>query len=748
MYTQNEVTSSQTFHAKQITDPAALPVWMTLFATYRFEAVDQRGTKRRMTLRDVITSFMTHDCTGIEKEKRAAYAFCNDTGTLEGTPNGLIQIDFDHLGDGEAERFKADVSRYPGILYAGLSASGRNVWALIYAPDREGGLYATRQIAAFMASLGYHFANTKLELGKVDDHCDGAHQLRYQAYDPAPFVADFCAPIAPDYSTALTRSGARRAFEIWTNGRPIQGDDYEQAVTAIFDAALCVNIAGDYGIKPFRGSCDVQILGDSGSAKTQGRIMPLRRIAQANNVRLIGGLRATDAAFYDEIINAACDVQRDDKGKPTGITVRTAPNPLACILDESGDTETSRRGNQAKAQQNLIRRIACFDTDINIGCTAEQMRTYGGYLPSTLPVKLLSYRTTTPNQLKGVDFDDEQEGGNGRRTLYAAIKPAPKTYLNIDDFEAKKARILYDQIGLEALNDKLARRWGNARARTTFTADESANAASAARQAARLAFERAHIPKDWGDTVLYNTALFLAAIRCADQDLPDTFITANDLETACAVALNSFACVRALTSASKRKKLEIARTDSERTRLIVEYIEGRKSGDVGRSNLARYFGKDVLETVKTLCDEGILTEFTKKNAQGKNPAIYYRVTPEGEQAQAASDYKKKQEARRPKTRIRGKGGSVWDGDTQAARREYAECDEAEKTKRLESYWQKHEKDNPLVEGNRNNSMAAFVTKLCKDGMYDDTAHRFSYDLAISSGLPEMEAQTVTRPRDV
>lgn len=726
--------------------------WSEGITVYRFDNKDRRDTRTQKTLRDFFNAVQRPKLTReddrpaepTKKDKLPAWALCNDTGDGSGTPNGLMQIDFDRL-DGDPEEFKQVlVSRYPGILFAALSASGKNVFALIYAPDHDGGIYAADHIAAFMHSYGFRFDR--------DTSCDKQCQLRFEPYDPSPYIAPTFEAIAPDYSTALLRSPARNAFRIWANGEELRADDYEAALTAICTAALCVHVQSDYGLgQKFPGACDVQILGESGCAKTYGRIKPLRKIARESNVRDIAGLRTTDSSCYDEFLEAACNLMTDEKGRVFVNTVRDYPKPTSYIVDESGDTDKSNQGNQHKTQQNLIRRIAPFDGEIAIGRTSTLKREFGDNVPNTVPVRLIQYRVTTPNQLNGIDFNDLQAGGNGRRTLYAMAQPPKNNFLACDDLAEKRRRILNEraEMQLSELCYWLRHEFGDENKPYTF----EACGCDVARQAAKLAFQRAKIPETYADTCLYNTALFLAVLRCGlalgdggDPERFDDRIRACDLETATAICLNSFSVVRALTARSAAERLAVARTESEKVRLVIEYISGRKNKEIARGNLIRRFGRDVIDVVSNLCAEGVLREVTRVNKEtGKNPNTYFQITPEGEEGTAAKEYAEKQARRAPKTRRRDDRPADQSG---GAAKEYAECSDDEREERVQQYLIKWRADsnNALVEGNRNNVLNKLAYNMQKAGMWDDIAQRQFEAIAASSGLSRKEVGTIMRPR--
>ena len=649
----------------------AIPAWCADFTAIRFRLCTDRQNPVRTSLGGFVQACLKDTVTpdgedwkkavreGRAKKKNVLpdWSLCNDTGTNEGTPNGLIQLDFDHVD--RPQELRDALRGFPGILMAAVSASGHGVFALAYAPDRDLGLYAARKYAEILSARGFKFG--------YDNSCEKACQLRFETYDPGLWVAPQLVALGPDYTASLLRSDARRAFWIWRNGEAGPGD-YESAVTAIFTASMCAHVASDYGLhKAFVGGCDVQIVGRSGACKTQGRLKELCRIADRypGSVRLVGGLRTTDAAFYDTFIDAAYTIQTDEKGKVVSLSPRAIPDKLAAILDESGDAETSARGNSQKSQANVIRRMACFDGEITAGQTAEMRKRFGGKLPDRIPARLVMYRTCTPDQLATKDFARQQTGGNARRVLYAKVQTdtadaAPRLCSEKKDAKAHRFLTEDSRERLDALCDWMVAKYSEIDpSQFRFSWDDPA--AVTARQAAEFALERAGVDVDAvADTMIYNTALFLAVLRNAvAQDDSDRTIGANEIETAAAIALNSFAVVRELSAAGAGEQLAGCRTDSERQAFILRYLEGRPGHAIARGNMIRKHGREVISVCEDMLKNGVIREVYKACADGKNKNVYWEVTPDGEQERASQEWKMRNE-RKAAGSVRKSGGSVFD----------------------------------------------------------------------------------------
>ena len=651
------------------TQSAAIPAWAESISIARFQRITQRTSFDTLALADFFKAVQTDDDgkrevrahpdkTQLKVDHLPAWALTQipeqGAGTLEGKPNGLFQLDFDHAE--QPERLKADLVTIPGILFAALSARGKGVFALMYAPDHNAGVWVADAIADELKGRGHRFER--------DKRCDAPNYVRFESYDAAPFIAPTLLSyetLIRDYSKALERSHARKAFEVWTNQN---APDYESAATAIFAASLCANVASAYGGNTYPAKCDVQILAKSGSCKTEGRTKPLRKLARFYGVDQAGGLRTTDAAFYDQFIKAAFAIECDDKGKIKGLTPKKSPDKLACILDESGDTERSRAGNSNKAQQNLIRRIACYDGEINIGATAEQQRQYNWKLPATIDACLVMYRICTPNQLAGKNFDDEAEGGNARRVLYAKMtNDTERPILDAVKAQEEKARRIlspYSDSVLQEISENLRRECAGDKPKVFMANFEGET--RTAYQCARIAFMRAGIDvESCLDTCIFNTCAWLCALRNAcNPDKAHDQITANEIDTACALFLNSFALVNELRSEGAEKLLVTARTNTERQNLILKMFEGGKA--LWKGNAKRYikqhFGSEVIAVADDMLKNGILREVVETSEKGNRNTLW-ELTPDGEQEKAAAEYAKAHESRRTKQ----KSQSVFDGNT-------------------------------------------------------------------------------------
>jgi VirE N-terminal domain./Primase C terminal 2 (PriCT-2). len=96
--------------------------------------------------------------------------------------NGLICLDFDE-GDGNPppEQMKGDLSQFSQVAYASLSVGGRGVFAII--PTNNEKVADHPRICDFLRDIF-------LQIGlKADPSCKDVSRLRFQSYDPSPYIA-------------------------------------------------------------------------------------------------------------------------------------------------------------------------------------------------------------------------------------------------------------------------------------------------------------------------------------------------------------------------------------------------------------------------------------------------------------------------------------------------------------------------------------------------------------------------------
>lgn len=201
------------FVPQQTTRVNPLPAWTHDFIVTRFDAVDMRRTAHRMRFSDFVRAVCSpekaltrsdpfnqwnENIGALDPQQRKeakiylpAWSLTSDRGTDDSAATGLCQLDFDGVED--PQRLKKELSTVAGVIFAALSASGTGVFAMLYAPDFDGGVFVGRQILAEMRRRG-------IKIEKLDPRCEHIGQLRFESYDPEPFVAPSCEPIAPNYS--------------------------------------------------------------------------------------------------------------------------------------------------------------------------------------------------------------------------------------------------------------------------------------------------------------------------------------------------------------------------------------------------------------------------------------------------------------------------------------------------------------------------------------------------------------------
>lgn len=304
-----------------------------------------------------------------------AFTLCQytDPRDNETKPNGLLLMDFDGIENGEsAARLKADLARLPGIVFAALSVSGRGVFGLIYAPERDFGVYAARQYADALRLYGHRF--------NLDEAAFEASHMRAETYDPEAYIALECVKI-DDANPDLRRSYEaekelrQRAIELPRPRRSAYGESMcEMAAKAWRASDLAEYIAQKRGevATPRKGGAEWTV----GKAKGKGSI----------SVREIDG-RAVAKDFADGAPQRdAVDWVMELEGlRDKGEAARRAAEIVGLKLPER--KTASRRGSSsetAEAEEN-----APAETGRRRKGWKEKMRDYlSGYKFDTFAGKL------------------------------------------------------------------------------------------------------------------------------------------------------------------------------------------------------------------------------------------------------------------------------------------------------------------------------------------------------------------------
>ena len=567
-------------------------------------------------------------------------------GTDKGKRNGLLQLDLDaeHLPNGgrakvDLDALKAAVIEYQGIIFAARSSGGHGVSCLLHAPDLELGTAYARQLADELRRRGFAI--------ELDPKGSKPEWGRYETYDPSPYVAEHDSIIAMPAGEGLARHTAKPIFDLCGT------TTHEGAIFAMSVAAISSRITFQAHGAALKASADVQLIGESGDGKTTFRIKPLQTIAEQVGTRQPGGIRTTDAALMDALIYAAYDVQRDDKDKVITAVLRPFPQKLAFIRDENGEVERATGTDPNKALMNVIRREA-FSGAVEIGSTKEMMKEYRGLIDGTVPADVTFYRSCTQEQLRIEAAADK--AGNGRRVLYAQF---PKIEYDLQGRRAeqqKRARDISTPEKMQRFHE-LASNIQTALANRTISIAPDAEASSAAMAAARHALRSAGIADGWQDTMIYNAAALLAAVRIGFT-FHDTFdapltISAEDIYAAADVAIESNRIRVALTSHGLAEALVMARTAGERTDKLIEYIAS--CGKVRRDKLIKRIGtgKQASDMLDGLCEEGILSYAIETS--GGQARGWYSVTPEDDVEAAKASYAEfRQRKEQPRGAAKGK----------------------------------------------------------------------------------------------
>ena len=162
--------------------------------------------------------------------------------------NPLIVLDFDNLPDPEAA--KELLARIPYIYYAGLSVSGRGLFAIIPIAAADHTQHKTyfHALEKEMQQIGL----------TIDKACKDVTRLRVVSYDPDPYINPDCTTYtlpdtpAPEQDTEETTTEDLEALKLeehillWEE-QQIPLDDYDQWITV----GMALSRLGEPGRQPF-----------------------------------------------------------------------------------------------------------------------------------------------------------------------------------------------------------------------------------------------------------------------------------------------------------------------------------------------------------------------------------------------------------------------------------------------------------------------------------------------------------------
>lgn len=633
------------------------------------------------------------------------------------TPNGSISIDIDDVEPERQIELKARLSRIPCVFFAAVSVSGKGLYAI--ASVSEEVQRDPEKISKLLSIIDAAVLHDRKGNEHIDTSCRDLARRRFESYDPECYFDESKA--ANEYRGDI-RERCRAAYDASAiaaiakhfGGRGDAGPGSAQAGLAIAGVAVAAGgrVHGrifDRNYYPSRAQ--VVILGDSGAGKSTGAA-PLMKASSSIGARPVAAEsdRALELALVESGLAKTGGAGTDDDW-----TQICPPVPLLSITDEAGDEARSRQNREYKSKIASIKRRT-YDTVFHASKSLTTKLPQKDFYCSYTDVQLSTPRNWA-DAIRGVD----STAGDARRILefwaegveaapgamdadlaqFAAADASPQAPANVEAISAvldalksslpapgtDGASIKLDGIGAVESFDMLE---------ALFALKSSGAPMASAKQDVR--------------TMLCGLATAIAWSNGTDR------IDRQAIEAAWAVIFAVYE--------NRSKLIDIAEVgavthEAEITAEILAYVGAREIRASSVKRMLARRGTAYTRAYAALIEAGALVV-----GKGKSPTV--RAATEAE-AEAAAD---RQGAPKPEP------PSVWNGTARTAEESYAKCDEFEKKKRLAAYLTEHEKEHPVVAGNRDNSLRSLSAKLGAAGMKDDTARAWFWDLCDSVGFTD------------
>lgn len=686
----------------------------------RFDSCQRRDTARRMTLADYLRAVTGTGGLPQDKTRAPAWALCNDTGTAEGRPNGLIQLDFDHVADVGALR--QALAEYGGFLAVVRTFSGHGLVAIgDVGPRIAADAEAVRRmvydpVRVYLAGLGMrdgeHYA--------LDPACAKPCQLRFESRDPGAWISPapglLCAD-PEDEGTLLAHPVSWLAEAL----RPGDGVSCAGLAAALACASMAADIrsrmtaeAQAYAARAF-----CVVIGPPGSRKTT-LLDAVQDVARAIGVTVSDPKNAPTlrehilACGCDEVVEAAAG--GGGKKPVTRLVERAdrAADPLIVCIDEAGQRLRTRVQDESCGSMAAMLR-QCNGARITLEGLVKQEKK-GSY---RVPAHVSALLATTPAQWAEYVAAAGQENGEQRRMIelwqdgdakdmFAAAGAAPDTGTAIDMLRR-----------LQAAGEL----WSGAGA----ALEPSAESRGAFRAAAAWLEGRGVDTASAHSLVMCYTAL-CAGLRASLGARAE--LTFGDLG-ACLCVLRRVLDARArIAGECERAQAAAYRPDGAVWGEILAWIEKAPRRDKVLEKIARrppqyrrVFDEMVAQRAVTCA---------KDAATGK---YVLRVATADELERGEEQAEARREA------VRGEARQI-----QAARTPYAECSDDDRESRVLAYVERWRGDNALVEGNRNVALNKLAWGMQNAGMWDATARGIFDLVAANTGLGSAEIRSLMRAR--
>lgn len=690
------------------------------FARYgavRFSTCQRRDTAQHATLADYLRAVSSTRPLPQDKAHAPAWALCNDTGTKDGSPNGLVQLDFDHVTD--VPGLRGALAGYGGFLAIVRTFSGHGLVAIGYTGARIAAdtgavkrlIYAPLRV--YLRDCGYddgvHYT--------LDPACAKPCQLRFESRDQdlwtAPALCRLCADPEED--------GQLLSHPISWLAEAFRPDD-SAAPSGLAAALACASMAADLrsrmatGASAYAARAFCVVIGAPGSRKTT-LLDAVQDTARALGVTVSDPKNAP--TLREHILACGCDeVVEQPVGKRQTVKFieRTdrAADPLIVCIDEAGQRLRTRVQDESCGSMAAMLR-QCNGDRITLEGTVKQEKK-GSY---RVPAHVSALLATTPAQWAEYVGTTGQQNGEQRRMIELWQDSEQR------DMFAGAVAAPDNETIMELLRklQAVGEIWADNG--VIFEPEESARAAFRAAVAWLAGYgvdeASAH------SLVMCYTTLCTGLRASLDGH---TALTVADLG-ACLCIMRRVMDARArLTAECERAQAAAYKPDGAVWSEILAWIEKTPRRDKVLEKIARRPPQ-----YRKVYDEMVAQHAitcAKDEATGK---YVLRITTVEELERGEEQTEARREAVTQETR-----------QIQAQRKAYADCSEEDREARVLAYVEQWRLDNALTEGNRNIAMNKLAWSMQNAGMWDSVARAVFDIIASNAGLGSAEIRTLMRER--
>lgn len=684
----------------------------------RFDACQRRDTARRMSLADYLRAVTGLGGLPKEKTQAPAWALCNDTGTAEGTPNGLIQLDFDHVRNVGALR--RALAEYGGFLAVVRTFSGHGLVAIAevgarIAADAE----AVRRMVygplrIYLAGLGQRDG----EHYTLDPACAKPCQLRFESRDPDAWISLSPGPLCadPENDDALLTHPVSWLAEAL---RP--GDGVSCAGLAA--ALACASMAADIRSRmtseaqPYAARAFCVVIGPPGSRKTT-LLDAVQDAARSIGVTVSDPKNAP--TLREHILACGCDevVEAVNGGKKPAVRLveraDRGADPLIVCIDEAGQRLRTRVQDESCGSMAAMLR-QCNGARITLEGLVKQEKK-GSY---RVPAHVSALLATTPSQWAEYVATAGQQNGEqrrmielwqdgDRRDMFAAAGVAPDMSTAIDMLRRlQSAGELWSDAGV---------------------ALEPAGESRGAFRAAAAWLEWRGVDTASAQSLIMCYTALCAGLRASLGERAE--LTVGDLGACLCVLRRVLDARERIAGECERAQAAAYRPDGAIWSEIISWIEKTPRRDKIVERIARRPPQ-----YRKVYDEMIAQRAITSGKDEATGKYVLRVATAEELERGEEQAEARRAAVHTETR-----------QIQAARTPYAECSEDDRESRVLAYVERWRMDNALTEGNRNIALNKLAWSMQGAGMWDAVARQIYDIIAANSGLGEAEIRTLMRAR--